>query len=186
MPATEQHLFARLNELGIAFRTHRHAAVFTVADAKALRGALPGGHTKNLFLKDKKGALWLAVALEDRPIDLKVLRHAIGSATLSFAGTDTLRRVLGVEPGSVTPFALINDAESLVTPVLDAEMMTHEVLNFHPLANTATTALGPDGLLAFIRSCGHEPRVIQFPGGETGLPLSTENGGGEISRDDGP
>src|SRR5512132_1054982 len=163
MPATEEDLFERLAALGIAVETHRHAPVFIVAQAKALRGELPGAHTKNLFLKDKKAALWLVVAMEDRQIELKELRRRIGSAPLSFAGADVLREVLGVEPGSVTPFALINDEQRRTTVVLDAEMMTaHQLLNFHPLTNTATTAIHPDDLLAFIRSCGQAPRIVDF------------------------
>lgn len=161
-PATEQDLYARLGQIGVAYATHRHAAVFTVAEAKRLRGELPGGHVKNLFLKDKKGALWLLVALEDRAIDLKVLRARLGSAPLSFASAALLREVLGVEPGSVTPLALINDRHLRVTPVLDAELLRFDLLNVHPLVNTATTALSPEGLLAFLRSCGHEPRLLQL------------------------
>jgi Ala-tRNA(Pro) deacylase len=161
--ATEEDLLARFADLGLTVETHRHAPVFTVAQAKALRGELPGAHTKNLFLKDKKGALWLVVAMEDRQIDLKELRHRIGSAPLSFASADVLREVLGVEPGSVTPLALINDREMRTAVVLDAEMMTvRPVLNFHPLANNATTAIRPDDLLSFIRSCGHTPRIIDL------------------------
>ncbi len=160
MPATEDDLFARLHQLGVRTETHRHPAVFTVAEARALRGALPGQHSKNLFLKDKKGVLWLVVADEERAIDLKALRHRIGSAPLSFASAPTLRAVLGVEPGSVTPFALINDADAAVRVVLDAGMMAADILNFHPLANTATTAISPEGLMAFIRSCGREPAII--------------------------
>lgn len=160
MPATESDLYARLAGLGITVETHRHAPVFTVAEAKTLRGRLPGAHTKNLFLKDKKARLWLVVALEDRVIDLKGLRQRIGAASLSFASAETLRERLGVEPGSVTPFALLNDADASVRVVLDAEMMTAEVINFHPLTNTATTAITPEGLLAFIRSCGHEPALV--------------------------
>jgi Ala-tRNA(Pro) deacylase len=163
MPATEEDLFARLAALGVTVETHHHAPVFTVAQARELRGELPGAHTKNLFLKDKKGALWLVVAMEDRQIDLKELRRRIGSAPLSFAGADLLREVLGVEPGSVTPFALINDEARRTTVVLDAQMMTaHPVLNFHPLTNTATTAIRPHDLLAFIRSCGHAPQIVDF------------------------
>ena len=160
MPAAEGDLFAHLQALGVAVETHRHPPVFTVAEAKALRGALPGAHTKNLFLKDKKGVLWLVVAREDRVIDLKGLRHKIGAAPLSFAGAETLRARLGVEPGSVTPFALINDTDAAVWVVLDAEMMDAHVLNFHPLTNTATTAITAQGLLAFIRSCGREPAIV--------------------------
>ena len=163
MPATEKDLFARFAELGIVVETHRHEPVFTVAEAKALRGKLPGAHTKNLFLKDKKGVFWLVVAIEDRRIDLKEVRHRIGSAPLSFAGADALREVLGVEPGSVTPFALINDEGRRTRVVLDAQMMTAQpVLNFHPLANTATTAIRPADLLAFIRTCGHAPQIVHL------------------------
>ena len=162
MPATEVDLFARLEALAISVETYRHPPVFTVAEAKTLRGALPGVHTKNLFLKDKKGVLWLVVALEDRVIDLKALRHRIGAAALSFGGADTLRARLGVEPGSVTPFALINDAQAVVRVVLDAEMMDADKLNFHPLTNTATTAITAEGLLAFIRSCGQEPAIVEL------------------------
>jgi Ala-tRNA(Pro) deacylase len=162
MPATPTDLFARLADLGITLETHRHGAVFTVAEAKTLRGELPGTHTKNLFLKDKKGALWLLVLLEDRVIDLKAVRHRIGSAPLSFAGADLLREVLGVEPGSVTPFALINDTLKRTTVILDAGIMVGDVVNFHPLTNTATTAIRPRDLLTFIRSCGHMPRTVAF------------------------
>jgi Ala-tRNA(Pro) deacylase len=160
MPATEQDLFARLFELGIETETVRHPAVFTVEESKALRGDLPGGHTKNLFLKDKKGALWLVVALEDRAVDMKDLRRRIGSAPLSFGRPELLKEILGIDPGSVTPFAVINDTETRVNVVLDAEMMSLQALNFHPLTNTATTSVTPDGLAAFIRSCGHEPVVV--------------------------
>lgn len=150
---------ARLDALGIETATVRHPAVFTVEQSKALRGYLPGGHAKNLFLKDKKGVMWLVVASEDRPIDFKVLRPQLGSAALSFASAETLRRVLGVEPGSVTPFALIDDAAHQVRVVLDAGLLAHGTLNFHPLVNTATTTIAADDLLKFIRGCGHEPRV---------------------------
>lgn len=161
-PAKPSQLLARLAELGIAVDTHHHAPVFTVAEAKALRGELPGAHTKNLFLKDKKGGLWLLVALEDRAIDLKTLRHRIGSAPLSFAGADLLRQVLGVEPGSVTPFALINDIAKRTTVILDAGMMTRDILNVHPLTNSATTAIRSLDLLTFIASCGHEVSIVEL------------------------
>ena len=150
---------ARLDALGIVTTTVRHPPVFTVAESKALRGSLQGGHSKNLFLKDKKGVLWLVVADEDRPIDLKALRPRIGSAALSFASAETLRQVLGVEPGAVTPFALINDREVSVRVVLDEGLMAQSPLNFHPLVNTATTAIAAGDLLVFVRSCGHEPRL---------------------------
>ena len=152
MPATEEDLFARLSELGIETETVRHPAVFTVEESKALRGDLPGGHTKNLFLKDKKGALWLVVALEDRAIDMKDLRRRIGSAALSFGRPELLKEVLGIDPGSVTPFAVINDTGNRVNVVLDAEMMSLRALNFHPLTNTATTSVTPAASTTGMRS----------------------------------
>jgi len=162
MTATPEDLFARLDALGLETTTVEHPAVFTVEEAKAHRGGLTGGHSKNLFLKDKKGALWLVVTLEDRAIDMKELRRRIGSAPLSFGKPELLEEVLGVTPGSVTPFALINDCESRLRVILDREMMDCKVLNYHPLVNTQTTQITPDGLLAFIRDCGHDPEVVQL------------------------
>jgi Ala-tRNA(Pro) deacylase len=165
MPATPDELLARLEALGIAQRTYEHPAVFTVEEAKALRGKLPGGHCKSLFLKDKKGGLWLAVMLEERRIDLKKLADRLGAARFSFGSAELLEEVLGVTPGSVTPFALINDrTEHRVQPLLDAEMLRHDPLNYHPLINTKTTALSPDNLLRFIGDCGHHPRILSLEG----------------------
>jgi len=160
MPATPENLFARLDELGIETATHHHAAVFTVEDARARRGALPGGHCKSLFLKDKKAALWLVVALEDTAIDLKVLSKTIGSARLSFARPELLAAVLGVEPGSVTPFALINETASGVNVVLEKAMLARAELNYHPLTNTATTRIRAADLPRFVRACGFEPLIL--------------------------
>jgi Ala-tRNA(Pro) deacylase len=161
MPASREDLLSRLGALGIATTTVEHAPVFTVEEARRLRGDLPGAHTKNLFFKDKKDKLWLIVCLEDAEIDLKSLHQRIGAARLSFGKPQLLREVLGVEPGSVTPFALINDAQCRVNVVLQAAMMAEERLNFHPLSNTATTAIRASDLLKFIRSCGHEPRILE-------------------------
>lgn len=160
MPATRDDLLARLKTLGIETTTKDHAPVYTVEEARALRGEIPGGHCKNLFLKDDKGNIWLIVCLEEAAIDLKTAPGKIGSRRLSFGKPDLLREVLGVEPGSVTPFGLINDSQNRVNVVLDAEMMAHEFLNYHPLENTATTTIRSADLVAFIRSCGHEPRIV--------------------------
>ena len=160
MTATSEDLFRRLDELGIATTTAEHPPVFTVEEAKALRGQIAGSHIKNLFLKDKRDQLWLVVCLEDRDIELKTLPTLIGSARLSFARPDLLREVLGVEPGSVTPFALINDTARRVTVALDAEMMQADRLNCHPLHNRATTTISTAGLLRFIEACGHTPRLV--------------------------
>lgn len=159
MPATPDELFAYLDRLGIAHSTISHPPMFTVNEAQSLRGSLPGGHNKNLFLKDRFGALYLVVLLEDARINLKTLPDAIGSGRISFGSADLLREVLGVEPGSVTPFALINDKAHRVIPVLDATMMEHDLLNYHPLVNTMTTAIARDDLLRFVQSTGHTPLV---------------------------
>jgi Ala-tRNA(Pro) deacylase len=165
MPATRQDLFARLEELGIATQTVDHAAVFTVAESSKLERDLPGGHTKNLFLKDKNGALFLVVALGRAQIDLKTLHKKLGCDRLSFGKPELLMEVLGVPAGSVTPFALINDKARRVTVILDADMMRHERLNYHPLENTATTNIAREDLMAFIRACGHEPRIMALVSG---------------------
>ena len=163
-PLTPDDLFARLDALGIAHRTYSHPPVFTVAEATALRGSLPGGHCKSLFLTDKKGGFWLAVMLEERRIDLKKLASRLGAPRFSFGGEADLFQVLGVRPGSVTPFALVNDVEGLVTPILDAAMLDHDPLNYHPLANDHTTAVAPADLLRFIAACRHEPRIVDLAG----------------------
>ena len=160
MPATRDDLFTRFKELGIETTTRDHAPVYTVEEARALRGEIPGGHCKNLFLKDDKGNIWLIVCLEEAEIDLKAAPSKIGSRRLSFGKPDLLREVLGVEPGSVTPFGLINDGGRRVNVVLDAGMMSHELLNYHPLENTATTTIRSADLVAFIRACGHDPKIV--------------------------
>jgi Ala-tRNA(Pro) deacylase len=160
MPATRDDLFARFASLGIKARTKEHPPVFTVEEARALRGEIPGGHCKNLFLKDEKGAVYLIVCLEDARIDLKSAPAKIGSKRLTFGKADLLMEALGVEPGSVTPFGLINDTSQRVNVILDQKMMEEELVSYHPLRNDATTTLTPDELLAFIRSCGHRPRVM--------------------------
>jgi Ala-tRNA(Pro) deacylase len=160
-----QQLFARLEQLGIAQRTVEHPAVFTVDEAKALRGDLPGHHIKNLFLRNKKEEMWLVVALEDRAIDLKRLGETLGAGRLSFGSAERLKRHLGVEPGSVTPLALINDASRTVQLALDHGLVNGDggPVNVHPLVNTMTTAMAAPDLLRFFAATGHEPRWLDFP-----------------------
>lgn len=160
MSATRDDLFARFNVLGIETKTKDHAPVYTVEEAQALRGEIPGGHCKNLFLKDDKGNIWLIVCLEESQIDLKSAPAKIGSRRLSFGKPELLKEVLGVEPGSVTPFGLINDTERRVNVVLDAAMMAHDYLSYHPLQNTATTTIRSADLVTFIQSLGHEPKIV--------------------------
>ncbi len=162
MPLEPDQLFARFDALGIAHRTYSHPPVFTVAEATALRGQLPGGHCKSLFLKDKKGGLWLAVMLEERRLDLKRLAAALTAPRFSFGNAELLYETLGVRPGSVTPFALANDSGRRVAVVLDQAMLDCDPLNYHPLENTRTTAVSPADLLRFIASCGHAPRIVDL------------------------
>ncbi|MDH3580094.1 MAG: prolyl-tRNA synthetase associated domain-containing protein [Hyphomicrobiales bacterium] len=164
MAATPDDLMAFLDSLEIATRTVSHPALFTVADSQKLRGEIAGGHTKNLFLKDKKGALFLVVAEEDAAIDMKSLHKLIGSARLSFGKPDLLMEVLCILPGSVTPFAAINDKAGRVSVILDEGLMRHERLNFHPLENTATTSIAANDMIGFLRATGHEPRIIAVAG----------------------
>ena len=160
MPLSRADLMARFSSLGIETTTREHPPVFTVEEAQALRGQIPGGHCKNLFLKDEKGAVWLIVCLEDARIDLKSAPARIGSRRLSFGKPDLLMALLGVEPGSVTPFGLINDGDNRITVILEERMMKEPLLNYHPLSNDATTTIASADLLTFIRSCGHEPRIV--------------------------
>jgi len=162
MPATREDLFARLAALGIATTTHEHPPVFTVEEARRYCGELPGGHCKSLLLRTKKRALWLVVTLDERRVDLKALAKALGAGRLSFTSADLLAEVLGVTPGSVTPFALINDHDHRMRVVLDAAMLTRAPLNYHPLENDATTAIAPADLLRFIAECGHEPLILDL------------------------
>jgi Ala-tRNA(Pro) deacylase len=166
MSKTPADLFAALDALGIAHNTVRHAPLFTVKQSRELRGKIPGGHTKNLFLRYKKSALYLVVALEDAVIDLKGLHRLLGATgRFSFGSADLLREVWGVAPGSVTPFGAINDREGRVTVVLDAAMMEHDVLNYHPLDNTMTTAIKRADLVKFLEAMDHPPRIEQVSGG---------------------
>lgn len=160
--ATPEDLLRRLRGLGIETVTHEHSPVFSVEENRGLRGALPGVHCKTLFLKDKKGALWLVVAEETRRLDMGALAGLIGSARLSFARPERVKEHLGVEPGAVTPFALINDSGAGVTVILDERVMAAETANFHPLVNDRTTAIRPADLGRFLEACGHAPRVVDL------------------------
>ncbi len=163
MAVTSEQLFERLAGLGIATKTTHHPPLHTVAESQSLRGELPGGHVKNLFLRDKKRRLWLVTVLEDRPIDLKALRRRIGAqGTLSFGSAELLAEVLGVEAGAVTPFGVINDTERRVTVILDRALLARDPVNCHPLVNHMTTAIAPDALLRFLDACGHRAQIVDF------------------------
>ena len=159
---TRDDLFALFDRLGVAHRTLEHEAVFRVGEGDDIKAALPGGHTKNLFLKDARGQLWLISALQDAVIDLKALPAAIGSGRLSFGSAQALEDALGVTPGSVTAFALVNDPDHHVRFVLDAGLAVADPVNFHPLVNTATTAISQAGFRRFLDALGVNPIVIDF------------------------
>ena len=165
MPATPDDLFAFLAGLGIAHHTVTHPPLFTVEQSRALRGTIPGGHTKNLFLKDKKDAVFLVVAPEDARIDLKSLHTRLGASRFSFGSANLMRDLLGVEPGAVTAFGVINDKDRRVTVVIDAGLMENAIVNCHPLTNTMTTSIARDDLLKFLLATGHAPRIERVADG---------------------
>ena len=162
MPWTPERLLALLDDLGVGHSTARHPPVYTVEEASTHTGHLPGGHCKSLFLKDKKGALWLLVCLDHRRIDMNLLAKAIGAGRLSFGKPELLEEVLGLTPGAVTPFALVNDPEHRVRVLLDRAMLEHDQLNYHPLTNTATTTIASADLRRFLDWAGHEVQVLDL------------------------
>ena len=162
-PPAETALLSYLDEIGVEYQLHRHIPLFTVEDSKAATAHLPGAHTKNFFLKQKKGGYLLVTCLEDRQIKIKHLEKAIGAKRLSFGAADDLQAVLGVIPGAVTPFAAFNDrAAPSVRVVLDKQMMEYAVQNFHPLHNEATIVVSNEGLRAFFAATGHQPEEADF------------------------
>jgi Ala-tRNA(Pro) deacylase len=162
LPKTRDDLLAFLDELGIKHSTKDHAPVFTVAESVSLRDEIPGGHTKNLFVKDKKDNFFLLTVEENATVDLKTVHTVIAAASkVSFGKPEKLMEYLGVIPGAVTAFGAINDARHNVTFVLDADLMAHDVINCHPLSNDATTSIGSDDLVRFMEATGHQPLVLK-------------------------
>lgn len=161
-PKTAQDLFAVLDSLGIEHKTVRHEPVFTVAESESLRDSIPGGHTKNLFVKDKKDRYFVLTVEENAVVDLKTVHKIIdASSRVSFGRPEKMLEYLGVVPGSVTVFGAINDLRNDVTFVLDSELMKHDLINGHPLSNDATTTIGRDDLIRFLEATGHTPLVLK-------------------------
>lgn len=164
-PKTRAELLAFLDTLGITVETHDHPPLYTVADSQALRGAIPGGHTKNLFLKDKKDNFFLVTVDEEASVDLKQIHQLIGaSSRVSFGKPEALMELLGVAPGSVTVFGLINDSSGKVKLVLDSSLMENAVINAHPLTNEATTSIASSDLLLFVEATGHDAVILKVSG----------------------
>lgn len=164
MAKTRRDLFAFLDALGISHRTVDHPPMFTVEEGRDFKASMPGGHSKNLFLKDKKDRLFLAVAHCDTPVDIVGYGKAAGArGRLSFGRPELMTATLGVIPGAVTPFALINEGASALAEVaVDGALLSWPAVWFHPLENNASTAVSPQDLLRFIRACGHEPRLVDL------------------------
>ncbi|MFD0916619.1 prolyl-tRNA synthetase associated domain-containing protein [Pseudahrensia aquimaris] len=162
-PVDRNALLGFLDKQGFAVTTTDHPPLFTVEDSQKLRGSIEGGHTKNLFLKDKKGAYFLLTAEEDSEVNLKTLHKLLdGSSRFSFGKPEALLELLGVIPGAVTAFGIINDRENNVTFAIDSRLMRHDKINCHPLTNEATTTIARDDLLAFAKLCEHEPMIVDL------------------------
>ena len=162
MPVTRQDLFDYLDGLNIAHTTREHAPIFTVDEGADIKAAMPGAHTKNLFLKDKAGRFFLICAKNDTQIRINKLHPVLGCKRLSFGKPEPLLGLLGVTPGSVTLFSILNDKEGQVTLILDKALTAHEIVNFHPLLNDATTAISSIDMIAFAKATGHNPIVLDF------------------------
>lgn len=168
-PAASEPVYRLLEALGVDYRVTEHEAAFTVEQADPLYGHLPGAHTKNLFLRNKRGTQhYLVIVLSHRQVDIKALKAELGESTLSFASPERLQRYLGLTPGSVSPFGLIHDTGRAVRVILDRTLLTHDVLNFHPNRNTATLSLARADFQRFLEHCGHEVRVVDFDRGPGG------------------
>ena len=162
MPASPDDLFAYLDQLGLSHETRWHEATFTVEEGRELKETMPGGHTKNLFMKDKDGVIVLISAHADSELKLNQLHKLIGTRRLSFASGELMEELLGVTPGSVTSFALMNDKDQKVRFIVDAALMAFDTLNFHPLVNTGTTAISRDDFRRFVEATGHDLTVVDF------------------------
>jgi len=162
MPATRSELFFKLDTLGIAHKTYDHAPVFTVEESTAIKAEMPGGHSKNLFLKDKAGAFFLICAQSDTPIKINKLHPILGCKRLSFGKPEALLEKLGVTPGSVTLFSIMNDRAGEVSLIIDQRLTGHELVNFHPLLNDATTAISSDDMIKFAKATGHDPVILDL------------------------
>lgn len=162
MPITRQQLFEYLDELGIAHKTYDHAPIFTVDEGADIKANMPGGHTKNLFLKDKSGHFFLICALGETPIRINKLHPMLGCKRLSFGKAEPLLELLGMTAGSVTLFSILNDKNNEVTLILDKALLNHDIVNFHPLLNDATTAISSADMIKFAKAAGHDPVVLDF------------------------
>lgn len=164
LPTSTEQLLGRLQAIDITYKIYDHSPIFTVAEGEHLKKEIPGVHCRNLFLRDKKGVMFLVVAPNDSRVNLKELEGPLGCGRLSFGSSERLFQHLGIYPGAVCPFTVINDKDHQVQVVLDAQMMEAEIVCYHPLDNAKTIALSPKDLMKFLAFTGHEPKVIDFSG----------------------
>lgn len=162
LPTTPEQLFTLLGELGITYKRHDHPPVFTVEESSAINADIAGTHCRNLYVRDKKKKNFLIVAANDTNVDLKAVQERVGAGRFSFGSADRLWQFLGIRPGSVTPFTLINDPEHDVTVILDEYMMAQDMVNYHPLDNSMTISLTPADLLKFLDHTGHDPFILEL------------------------
>lgn len=162
MPISRQDLFDYLDGLNIIHKTYNHAPIFTVDEGADIKANMPGGHTKNLFLKDKAGQFFLICALGDTPIRINKLHPILGCKRLSFGKAEALLGLLGMTPGSITLFSILNDTNHQVTLILDKALFNHDIVNFHPLLNDATTAISSSDMIKFAKTTGHHPVILDF------------------------
>jgi Ala-tRNA(Pro) deacylase len=159
----EKILFIFFKKHGLEYLTYEHEPLFTVEDGKGVQGNIPGAHTKNLFLKDKKNTFFLVSVLEHKRVDLKVLSKSYGKGGLSFASSDDLKAMLNVVPGSVTPYGLIFDTQMQVKYLLDQDFMNAQIVNFHPLRNDMTVSVTLKSFVEFLGLIEHPPEIIEIP-----------------------
>lgn len=162
LPTSPESLMARFDALGIAYKLHHHEAVYTVEESEKIDADIEGTHCRNLFLRDKKKNNYLVVLQNATDVDMKKLPPVIGSDRLSFGSSDRLWEYLGVRPGSVCPFAVVNDTQNQVKILLDKSMMETDIVNYHPLLNTMTVSIKPADLVKFIESTGHEAHIVDL------------------------
>lgn len=162
LPTSADKLFEILKNLGISYELHHHAPIFTVEEGEHLKVSIPGIHCRNLFVRDKKEEMFLVVAANETRIDMKKLSNVLGCGRLSFGSPDRLWRHLGIRPGSVCPFCIINDTDKKVRIMLDKQMMQAQRMNVHPLDNAMTVGLSPADLIRFIEHVGHKPEIVDL------------------------
>jgi len=159
---TEKNILKLLQNQGFSFKIYNHEALYTVNDSSEKRGKIKGAHSKNLFLKNKKNNFFLISCLENRQVDLKKMTKCLNLGNISFAKEDPLFKWLGVQPGSVTPFGLLNDINNKVEFYLDSGFLTHETINFHPLVNTSTINLLVNDFINFLIENNKKVNIFSF------------------------